>query len=361
MKQDSNLILRKQRRKKKGGRLKTIFIIVSVTLMTFYAYTFNKALLNESSEKSIPEISASLADAEDAIRNGVTTGITKRRDDRPSSRKTHSLPDLRKGGIVVFYHMPKTGGTTLRHLAKVNQQIEFHSNKKVSMEKTKKLINQWTLSNDIIGEGQKVKFVELHYALESFVVSNDDLTKWRANAKENNIPFFVFTVLREPVEAFISFFNFFCIYLGKAKYVDCLPPHDFSKMLEISPDNPQARWLCFATTLSLQANNDKSLVSNRSIDSCASGDLLGVMDSHFDWIGIKSRLRDTSAVFQTMGIALGYGHKNKVTQIDSFLKSSTMTSNEIETLESLVKEDSKIYDWAESFYTLQNFGIDTKV
>jgi hypothetical protein len=85
------------------------------------------------------------------------------------------------------------------------------------------------------------------------------------------------------------------------------------------------------------------------------------MDSHFDWIGIKSRLRDTSAVFQTMGIALGYGHKNKVTQIDSFLKSSTMTSNEIETLESLVKEDSKIYDWAESFYTLQNFGIDTKV
>jgi hypothetical protein len=109
--------------------------------------------------------------------------------------------------------------------------------------------------------------------------------------------------------------------------------------------------------LSLNEKYDDQL---DSFDSCASH-LPDMMDSNFDWIGIKYRLKDTIAVFDTMGIALGWARRNTVKKLESFQNKNNFSTKEMETVENLLNEDSKLYRRADSFYTLQNFGIDTKV
>ena len=76
-----------------------------------------------------------------------------------------SLPDLSKGGLILFFHLPKTGGSSLRHLAKSNEQLEYYSNEHHSMDASKALITHWTKTtkNENLG---RTKFFEFHWQLE---------------------------------------------------------------------------------------------------------------------------------------------------------------------------------------------------
>jgi len=259
---------------------------------------------------------------------------------------------------VIFYHMPRTGGTSIKTLSIINDKLEFHSNERTSMKSLKQEIDQWTLQKDIVGKGKLVKFIEFHYELEPFITAKDDLARWRRNANENNIPFFVFTVMRDPVTLYVSIFNFFCIYLHKATRVYCPPPHDINRMREISSDNPQARWYCFGTTLALTAK--EKLSNTKPINDCASN-LPDLMKVHFDWIGIFASLKETCAVFQSMGINLGIVHKNGVTGIKSVIKKRALNTTVIDEIQKEVTVDLELHAWAKSTFTLSNFGIDARI
>jgi len=285
-------------------------------------------------------------------------GISAQAVDGP----VENLPNFERGGIIIFFHMPKTGGTSFRLAAERNSaQLEFHRNDKISMSQLKEEVLSWTLSNDIVGDGKKVKLVELHWDLDSLVKMQGDLDLWRENARKNNIPFFVFTVLRDPVQAFISFYNFFCIKQHKARTVKCHPPWDVNHLLRISPDNPQARWLCHGTTLAL---GDKVLKENEIIDLnkiplpenlnddpyCS--DVLQLAKKHFDWIGLKQKSEETLALFSRMGLhfePIKTNH-NKLAQN---LKLRDLNEGEKEIVRSKLKIDQELYEWATRRFTLE--------
>jgi hypothetical protein len=299
----------------------------------------------------------------DETNDVMSSSMYLRNENRAKS--TRELPNFEQGGIIIFFHMPKTGGTSFRMAASRNkEQLEFYMNDKMTISELKEEVLPWTLSKDTVGEGKKVKLVELHWDLDSLVSMQDDLDIWRQNAKENNIPFFVLTVVRDPVETYFSFYNFFCVKMHKLRTVDCHPPWNEDHLLQVSPDNPQARWLCHATTLALSEKHEKkSLVDLNTIplpdplehDPYCSN-VLTIAEKQFDWVGLKHKSETTLQLFSAMGIHMEH-IKSNANKLDENLKFSDFSEDKKEIIRSNLKIDQELYDWADSTFTLEKFGI----
>lgn len=171
----------------------------------------------------------------------------------PTNRDRKSLPDFTNGGIIVFYHIYKTGGSTvgklLHELAQEEQNKYPHHwlQDKPTYEAARALPGRlfftmirkridWEkdclTTLDIAQNQSKLLLLELHVEhpgpdFPSLVELAPTLKKWRAEAERRGVGFFAFTLLREPVAHALSFFNFF--HVGHSP--DRPPPtkndHDF--------------------------------------------------------------------------------------------------------------------------------------
>ena len=324
------------------------------------SFNDHTALLSVLSTSEIKSDHPALDGSSEEQKN-VTTSI------HPPSKKKYNVREIRRnfgnfeeGGIVIFFHMPKTGGTSIREAAKRSLDIELVTNKKKSMARLRKEILSWTLSKDkTVGKGKQVKMVELHWDLDSLVEMKVDLDIWRKNSKENDIPFFVFTVLAEPAYTYMSFYNFFCIRQTKLRTLDCDGPHTADHVMKVSPDNPQARWLCKATTLGLQKKTDDaktridlnkmSLPDPLDQDPYCSN-IIEIVKETFDWVALKSRSKKTIKLLSVMGIHLENRRTNKNKMPDN-LKFYEFSTEKQEMMRKNLKIDQELYDWAESTFT----------
>lgn len=152
-----------------------------------------------------------------------------------------SLPDFTNGGIIVFYHIYKTGGSTvgkMLHEISREDKARFPNTKSDnSFESFKNA--QWNPSRlfftmirksisweddcletlDLAENHKKLVLLELHIEypapdFPSLVELTPMLDKWRAEADRRGVGFFAFTQIREPVAHALSFFNFF--HVGNA-------------------------------------------------------------------------------------------------------------------------------------------------
>lgn len=269
----------------------------------------------------------------------------------------HNLPDLSKGGIVLFFHMPKAGGSSIRAAAQKHAQIEYNSNEHTSMDAAKTMIHDWTLSDDLIGEGKKVKFFELHWELESVVAMEEELNSWRANAKMNRIPFFVFTIVRNPYDAYISFYNFFCIFLSKLGKVSCPGPHSVEHMIEISPDNPQARWLCYATTLDVVGVKEGEESHKLPVQKCLPR-LFDIVGAQLNWVGTQNRMDETVGVLRTMGLKDWPYIKNNHPHGFKTVQKNEINKKSQKLIMSKLSIDQQLFTWAIKRYQAAEFGIN---
>jgi len=325
-------------------------------LLLFIIFTISSSSSKDSSkiqnDVTIPQINNNIILHDRRI--ATTTTTNNNNDKRNTTARTYKVPNFESGGIVIFFHMPKTGGTSFRVSAKKNEeQLEIHSNDRTPMPELKDEILQWSKNTTILG-GEKIKLVELHWRLDSLVKMHEDLTVWRKNAKENNIPFFVFTVVRDPVETYLSFYNYFCVKLHKERQVDCNPPWTVDHMISISPDNPQTRWLCHATGAVL-VNNETTLPPPIEEDLYCSN-VMDIIKTHFNWIGSKHRIKDTLAVFLEMGIHIHNARENP-NRVSGKISVSEMDDNSIEIIRTKLKKDQELFDWAVSTFTLEKFEI----
>ena len=117
----------------------------------------------------------------------------------------HHFPfGANKGGLVIFYHLPKTGGTFIRDtLINANIPIE-------RVFSTKQLLgNKYgeRIQKILSGLTTELLVLELHGRFVG--IPQLPIRQWRDTALRHNVPFFAFTLLRDPVAFHDSYFAFF--------------------------------------------------------------------------------------------------------------------------------------------------------
>ena len=169
----------------------------------------------------------------------------------PTHRQQENLPDFTNGGIIVFYHIYKTGGSTVGKM--LHELARLDESKYLRFGMLRKDV-QWERdclgSIEVASTSNKLMLLELHNEypapdFPSLVEMTPLLNKWRIEAHKQNLGFFAFTLVREPVQHALSFFNFF--HVG----------------WKANPQEPPDSWNPFNRLVPSEENFVKSFVGNR--------------------------------------------------------------------------------------------------
>ncbi|CAB9522044.1 expressed unknown protein [Seminavis robusta] len=233
----------------------------------------------------------------DRVSNNNNSGIlTERKTEHDnniisSHHKSYTLPSLEYGGIIFYLHIPKTGGTTIRELIKYRKNGRRSRVHYIYLTGPREYNDTMQLMKDWVVRGtdnQEVVFIEFH-ALErncpTFLhLSQNELPRWKNLANEHNVPFFSFTILREPVAMAISFFNYYHGIPQNPKGFGIYCIEDIFAHATIA--NPQC--LFMARNEDAYTKTGKDLRDSLTRDDCrqAYKSILHL----FDWVGTTDRL-----------------------------------------------------------------------
>jgi hypothetical protein len=271
-----------------------------------------------------------------------------------------------KGGVVVFYHVFKTGGSTIRELLRLKKR-------KVPYHRERKRLT-WTLVNKslaIAAAKKRPYFIELHIEhpapdFPTLTQLEFYLGKWRYLAKQRDIPFFAFTIVREPAPFAISFFNYF------------------------HRSNLNARWNPYHELAATEDNFRESLVPNRQcvIFGCdptgqglvvqADGDRVpcntcdlervsNFLLEQMDWVGTVEKLQSETLPLLT-NMLLGkpakgiYKTSANVFAVKKAAVERPMIGNlsatTLEYIQMSSTLDQQIYNRVVETFTLEKLGLD---
>jgi hypothetical protein len=130
--------------------------------------------------------------------------------DGPVAVKSKRFPLFEDGGVVVFLHIAKTGGTSIRKNFGNFSHIDF---------KTLYTMDQWKEASDtadriltrkVSADKRRILFLEPHgMRAMGMPTLHQYLRRWKRFSNLHNTSFFAFTLVREPVSYAVSYFNFF--------------------------------------------------------------------------------------------------------------------------------------------------------
>ncbi len=149
-------------------------------------------------------------------------------------------PSLQSGGLLFFLHIPKTGGTTIRRNLERIDHINY-----VLAKDQKSYSDSVGLVEEMILGGSRtnsVLFYEIHAkTAPSFFKMRRRLKRWRETALRQGVPFFFFSLVREPISYSFSHFNFFHLQKRNPTFERCNATED--DFLRKSIYNPQCQFL----------------------------------------------------------------------------------------------------------------------
>lgn len=190
----------------------------------------------------------------------------------------------RKGGFVFFLHVPKTGGSTIRDALKHSPDVQYYfvSGAKLFEEANRQALHYLRLRTK---RPRPIFVLELHGRDSPnllHLVQNSTLQLYRRMARQQNIPVFFFTILREPLSYAVSYFNFFHVQRGPTSYFQQVLPTE-ANLLELSLYNPQCQFLARGE-FSLR----ERIRQRPSVDECQR--VKAALLDNMDWVGTTEQL-----------------------------------------------------------------------
>ena len=140
------------------------------------------------------------------------------------------LPDMSNGGIFVYYHLYKTGGSSITELVvetisdtsedlkdgELNHVAFINNREDMTQEDIRDSIQMVRNGNRAVFYNFHVEFPETMYP--TLVEAAPVLAAWREYAESQGVPFFLMTVVREPLAQALSFFNFFHVAVDEEEW-----------------------------------------------------------------------------------------------------------------------------------------------
>ena len=268
---------------------------------------------------------------------------------------TKFLPSFQQGGIIFFLHVPKTGGVSVRKALEKGKGEYILSDNHRKFNHYKQKLAYYTKH----GTQGKVVVFELHASDSPTLMQvSSRLHKWRATAKQHNVPFFAFTVLREPVSMAVSFFNF---YYGMDhhdshyQYFEDPSEQDF---VNNTVFNPQCGFLAKSDRIFYQ-KREQQLVQRRDCDAAYTS-----LRHNMDWIGATDLLSsETFPLLRTLiGSNTNADHlapENIITKNKSPPKilQADLSPKTIELVHKMTIWDQKMYEQAQHDYPYSRMQI----
>lgn len=164
------------------------------------------------------EVSSDASGSVDA--SGTTADVVV---DERSYEEQHppNLPDMKNGGIFVYFHMYKTGGSSITELVTetivdLGEDLEDDEQQHVVFVNNREDMTSEDIRDSIqmVRNGNRAVFYNFHVEFPStmyptMVEAAPVLAAWREYAESQGVPFFLMTVIRDPLAHALSFFNFF--------------------------------------------------------------------------------------------------------------------------------------------------------
>jgi hypothetical protein len=123
-------------------------------------------------------------------------------------------------------------------------------------------------------------FIEFHGRVPGLIALHPLLQRWRADAARHQTTFFTFTIVREPVSFYMSYFNYFWTDQCKVSCERPIQEPTEENLLATAVPNHQALWLTRDSHAKSQPVTKKEF-----------GDVQVIMRQDLDWIGTTEQMQ----------------------------------------------------------------------
>ena len=209
----------------------------------------------------------------------------------PSIGKGNCPPMHKRGGLIIFFHLAKAGGTTIRKLLQNHGETDVRVRVKYFNSSIYgQLLSYIESSNATTSPAKKTLVVEVHDGRNApFRTLKPLLDQLRTSAQRNGVPFFLFTTVREPISYAFSFYNYQFVRFGNARVRE-RGGYNEQDMLRLLPRHTQCMF--YARGEMATSTRFKHLGANLSVPECV--ETFDDMISTFDWIGTMEDMQSST-------------------------------------------------------------------
>ena len=242
------------------------------------------------------------------------------------------LPNFNTGGVFVFWHLYKTGGSSItelivelkdEHEAELREQgcqdspdpaacqsrvIFLNQREELSMEDASKSVWLAEHKHKVVVYNFHVEFPSTMYP--TLIEAQPILDEWRTYAEQHAVPFFAMTVLREPLGHALSFFNFFHVAVDWEEwspFAGDMHPTEENFLQTYVPNRlchimyNDAHSILEAPDIALRDGlleklylfmDDEELQRRNATSQCDADKVKDVLYTSFDYVGVTDRLTD---------------------------------------------------------------------
>ncbi|KAL7560566.1 hypothetical protein ACA910_001432 [Epithemia clementina (nom. ined.)] len=282
---------------------------------------------------------------------GCTTTLVERATATTNVAKK-PLPSFvrgQPGGLIIFFHVAKNGGTTIRRFLQGYNRVNV-------IWGPSTFIRNWALMRTIV-EGRnnstraRTTVVEIHMGPDTAVVELEKaIQTLRARALVNNIPFFVFSTVREPLSYAVSYYNYQNIGINPRYEHGTDSEEDF---LRLSLPSPQ----CLFFARGELATTKDFPIFGRDLTQTECQEAYQSMTRTIDWIGTVDKIQN-----ETLPL-LAYLLEGKKRHVDTVqhnmankevrIELQNLTASAIAHIRNITQADLEIFQRVQQEYSLE--------